>query len=209
MRRFSGGGRGTFVIPPGAGAGASATLAGHVEAVAMHGVPEAIHARGDDGRSAETASPAAPGHDRGRDPPAPRSRPATRPADPVRRAYEHDLIPIAQELHRLTLTDAQPLLPEALREAREHSDSCRGRPRGSHRPCRVLAPRHLARGAREVAPRSRVLQAGGQEDGYYIRSWNRRSRPSHPYDYMPLRPSQISSRRPLARSTLYGSILRQ
>ena len=29
------------------------TLAAHGEVVAMHGVPEVVHARGDDGRSAE------------------------------------------------------------------------------------------------------------------------------------------------------------
>ena len=53
MRHFSGGRRGAFVIHSGGGAGELVTLAAHGEAVAMHGVPEAVHARGDDGRSAE------------------------------------------------------------------------------------------------------------------------------------------------------------
>jgi len=61
LRRFGGGHGGAFVIHhggafvihPGGGAGELVTLAVHGEAAAMYGVPEAVHARGDDGRSAE------------------------------------------------------------------------------------------------------------------------------------------------------------
>jgi hypothetical protein len=54
VRRFGGRRRGAFVIHRhGGGAGELATLAAHGEAAAMRGVPEAVHARGDDGRSTE------------------------------------------------------------------------------------------------------------------------------------------------------------
>jgi hypothetical protein len=53
VRRFSGGRRGALVTHPGGGAGLVVTLAAHGEAAAMYGVPEAVHARSDDGPSAE------------------------------------------------------------------------------------------------------------------------------------------------------------
>ena len=64
MRRFGGGRRGAFVIHLAAELDApsthhqqvetrSVTLRRHGEAVAMHGMSEAVHTRGDDGPSTE------------------------------------------------------------------------------------------------------------------------------------------------------------